>query len=89
MGLLCYDDTSCATCSLACVCPPACTFINIKGLLVKILTKITAIVSQPWLDVDFYICYRCDIALRNISSSYVKHKEDRRREDLKSLKTNT
>ncbi len=26
-----------------------------KGLVVKILTKITAIVSQSWLDADFYI----------------------------------
>jgi hypothetical protein len=31
------------------------TLKNIKALVVKIQTKITAIVSQSWLDVDFYI----------------------------------
>jgi hypothetical protein len=43
--------------SLACVHPPACYFINIRGLLVKIPTKITVIVShsQSWLNVNFYI----------------------------------
>ncbi len=60
---------------------PLSGFHCIRGLLVKIPTKITAIVSQPWLDVDIYICYRGDITLNNISSSYVKHKEDRRGED--------
>jgi hypothetical protein len=29
--------------------------MNIRGLVVKIPTKISAIVSQSWLDVDFYI----------------------------------
>jgi hypothetical protein len=38
---------------LACVHLPTCTFTN--SLVVKIPTKITAIVSQAWLDVDFYI----------------------------------
>jgi hypothetical protein len=32
--------------SLACVRPPARIFINIRGLVVKVLAKITAIVSQ-------------------------------------------
>jgi hypothetical protein len=40
---------------LACVRPPAPIFINIRGLVVKVLAKIIAIVSQSWLNVDFYI----------------------------------
>ncbi len=36
-------------------CPPSRTLINIRGLEVKIPTKITAIISRSWLDVDFYI----------------------------------
>jgi hypothetical protein len=35
--------------------PPALTFINKRDLTVKILTKITAIVSQSCLDINFYI----------------------------------
>jgi hypothetical protein len=41
--------------SLARVCVPARTFINIRGLVVKIPNKITAIVSHSWLDVNFLI----------------------------------
>jgi hypothetical protein len=36
-------------------CLLACTYINIKGLMVKIPTKIPAIVFQSWLDKDFCI----------------------------------
>jgi hypothetical protein len=40
--------------------PPTClptarTFINIRGLVIKILTKITDIVTQSWLDINFVI----------------------------------
>jgi len=47
-------------CTQPCLCPPAHTFINIRHLMVKIPTKITAIVpkSQSWLEVNFYIV-RC------------------------------
>jgi hypothetical protein len=39
-----------------CSFPPARTFINIRRVLVvKIPTKITAIDSKSWLDVNFYI----------------------------------
>jgi hypothetical protein len=36
-------------------CPPARPFINIRGLVVKIPTKITAIVYQSWSDIHFNI----------------------------------
>jgi hypothetical protein len=38
--------------------PTACqppTFLNIRGFVIKILTKITAIVTQSWLDINFVI----------------------------------
>jgi hypothetical protein len=49
-------STSWATrhCSCLPAHPPARPFINIGGLVVKILLKITVIVSQSWLDIGFY-----------------------------------
>ena len=41
--------------SLARVHPPACTFVNIRGQLVKIPTIITVIIYQTWLDIVCYI----------------------------------
>ncbi len=40
--------------TVPCLYPPAHTFKNIRGLEVKIPTKITAIVFQSWLDINFY-----------------------------------
>ena len=45
------------TCLPACLatCRPPCTYINIRGLVINIPSKIPAIDSQSWLDKDFYI----------------------------------
>jgi hypothetical protein len=48
--------------------PPACTYVNIRGLVVKILTKIPAIVPQIWLDKDFYIIRQFTDVMISLSS---------------------
>ncbi len=57
------------------------SFFEEKNIFATILGKTTYISGL------IYLCYRCDIALCNVSSSYVKYKEDRRSKKDSSIHT--